>query len=146
MWVSYSFLCLTVFFLILNRISSIELACQWRGFWKLGLASAKAAISTVRQFTTDQSPSGEYEPVMDSENEKSEVEEESRIAVWMWAPGVAALAVTAALFTCWQFSMSPVEAILALVFSFCMSLVAIQATGATGMLQPVACPFRRRSS
>ena len=50
----------------------------------------------------------------------------------MWAPGAFALVVLAVLLTYWQFNMPLLESLLALVLAFGMSLVAIQATGATG--------------
>lgn len=63
---------------------------------------------------------------------KNEALEEEDITTWMWAPGAVVLVAVAVLLTYMEFDMSPLEAILALFLSFCMSLVAIQATGATG--------------
>ncbi|TIC91778.1 putative oligopeptide transporter [Colletotrichum higginsianum] len=68
------------------------------------------------------------------ENDKEAAErglEEEDIATWMWAPGACVLVILAVLLTYWQFDMPLLESVLALVLSFGMSLVAIQATGAT---------------
>ena len=52
----------------------------------------------------------------------------------MWAPGLVILGILAVLLTHILFDMSPLESILALLLSYMLSLVAIQATGATGTL------------
>ena len=50
----------------------------------------------------------------------------------MWAPGVVVLVILAGVALQLQFEMSVLEVLLALFLSFCLSLVAIQSTGATG--------------
>ncbi|GJC97743.1 oligopeptide transporter [Colletotrichum higginsianum] len=84
--------------------------------------------------------SGQYDILADQdmqatvENDKEAAErglEEEDIATWMWAPGACVLVILAVLLTYWQFDMPLLESVLALVLSFGMSLVAIQATGAT---------------
>lgn len=56
------------------------------------------------------------------------------IPTWMWAPGLLVVIIAACLVTKLQFNMSILETLLALTLAFILSLVAIQATGATGKL------------
>ncbi|KAI0123400.1 OPT oligopeptide transporter protein-domain-containing protein [Xylariales sp. AK1849] len=127
-------------------VAFVELACQWRVFWKFSVISIKAIFATFRRLLPkmEKHPSYEYDIVAGEEkvvgqDDASEIPpptehgavEEEDIATWMWAPGALALVVLAILLTYMEFDMSPLEAVLALFLSFCMSLVAIQATGAT---------------
>ncbi|KAH9990676.1 OPT oligopeptide transporter protein-domain-containing protein [Xylariaceae sp. FL0662B] len=115
-------------------VAFVELGCQWRVLWKLGLVSAKATTSLVRRLmprrlsyeytvvgTEDKTPQEISQSVHDNED----------ITTWMWAPGVIVLVILAGIVTKLQFEMTFLEALLALFLSFCLSLVAIQATGAT---------------
>lgn len=61
------------------------------------------------------------------------------IEIWMWLPGLLVVVFAAMLIMHVQFSMPLLEAAVALILSFSMSLVAIQATGATGT--PSRCVF-----
>lgn len=54
------------------------------------------------------------------------------IELWMWAPGLVIVTFAALVILHSQFSMPFLEAVVTLVLSFSMSLIAIQATGATG--------------
>ncbi|KAI0016895.1 OPT oligopeptide transporter protein-domain-containing protein [Xylariomycetidae sp. FL0641] len=71
-----------------------------------------------------------YEAITEEVTESPETDQEG-IATWMWAPGLTVVVVLAMMLTYWQFDMTPLESVLALILAFCMSLVAIQATGAT---------------
>ncbi|EFQ35646.1 hypothetical protein CGRA01v4_09830 [Colletotrichum graminicola] len=123
-------------------VAFAELGCQWRLFWNLTLISSKAASARLLRLLMRfrRRSSDNYEILSDEdtqvtvENEKEEATkemEENDIATWMWAPGACILVVLAVLLTYLQFSMPLLESVLALVLSFGMSLVAIQATGAT---------------
>ncbi|KAJ3494976.1 hypothetical protein NLG97_g3720 [Lecanicillium saksenae] len=53
------------------------------------------------------------------------------IEQWMWFPGLLVVVFVAIIVMHFQFSMPLLEAAVALILSLCMSLIAIQATGAT---------------
>ncbi|CCF38542.1 hypothetical protein CH063_09600 [Colletotrichum higginsianum] len=123
-------------------VALAEPCCQWRLFWNLALISSKAASARLVGLLMRYRPrsSGQYDILADQdmqatvENDKEAAErglEEEDIATWMWAPGACVLVILAVLLTYWQFDMPLLESVLALVLSFGMSLVAIQATGAT---------------
>ncbi|KAI1378902.1 OPT oligopeptide transporter protein-domain-containing protein [Hypoxylon crocopeplum] len=115
-------------------VAFVEFSSQWRAFGKLAVACAKAAISQVRRLVR-QHTSYEYTIVVDGDkndqDEKSSDDDKGDIATWMWAPGVVALIILTGVVAKLQFEMPLLEAMLALFLSFCLSLVAIQATGAT---------------
>ncbi|KAK1981466.1 OPT oligopeptide transporter protein-domain-containing protein [Colletotrichum cereale] len=123
-------------------VAFAELSCQWRLFLNLGLVSLRAAMATLRRLFDKYRwrSSNEYNLLSDQDhNGTGEIEKEPEekrvqdqgIATWMWAPGVCALVILAVLLTRWQFNMPLIESLLALFLSFGMSLVAVQATGAT---------------
>ncbi|KAI1078854.1 OPT oligopeptide transporter protein-domain-containing protein [Whalleya microplaca] len=115
-------------------VAFVELSCQWRVLWKFGLLSAKATTSIIRRLLP-RHVSYEYSIVEDEGKTTHElphsVHDNQDIATWMWAPGVIILIILAGVLTKLQFEMSFLEALLALFLAFCLSLVAIQATGAT---------------
>lgn len=55
----------------------------------------------------------------------------------MWAPGLSLVLLMACIVTKLQFHMSILETLLALCLAFCLSLLAVQATGATGRCHAV---------
>lgn len=52
----------------------------------------------------------------------------------MWGPWLALLVVVGCVTTKLQFGMGVLETLLSLLLAFCLSLVASQATGATGRI------------
>ncbi len=78
-------------------------------------------------------PSFQYAAVDQELDQMSEKPKPTNdIELWMWLPGLV-LVIFAALFILHSlFSMPLLEAAVALVLSLSMSLIAIQATGATG--------------
>jgi hypothetical protein len=109
------------------------LACQWRIFWQLSVVSIKALWASIQHLARYELVSGEEKPDQQADADESPLNEDEDIATWMWGPGAVVLVILAVVLTYTQFEMSPLESLLALILSFCMSLVAIQATGATGM-------------
>ncbi|KAI0505383.1 OPT oligopeptide transporter protein-domain-containing protein [Xylaria bambusicola] len=114
-------------------VAFVELACQWRILWKFAVLSTMVTISTIRPIFQGRLFSG-YNLVESKEEtgaESSPQENRGDIARWMWAPGVVVLVVLAGVVAPLLFEMSALETLLALFLSLCLSLVAIQATGAT---------------
>jgi hypothetical protein len=56
------------------------------------------------------------------------------IQLWMWLPGLAMVILLSCIVTRFQYDMPVRETLLALSLAFVLSLIAIQATGATGMI------------
>lgn len=77
--------------------------------------------------------SGSDEINSQDENRHDNGTQVAEIATWMWAPGLAAVVIIGCTITAAQFDMTVWATLLSLVLAFFMSLVAIQATGATGM-------------
>ncbi|WEW57180.1 hypothetical protein PRK78_002642 [Emydomyces testavorans] len=107
--------------------SRIELACQWRVFWTLvrdlARVLAKWVTSKLRK---------DYRYTILSENDKDEAKSaDVSITAWMWAPGLLVVVVLACPVMKFQYGMSIAETLLALILAFFLSLLAIQATGAT---------------
>jgi hypothetical protein len=64
--------------------------------------------------------------------EKPDPADSDRVRLWMWLPGVILVIVLSCPALKAQFGMSYVMTLLSLFLAFGMSLLAIQATGATG--------------
>lgn len=120
---------------------STELACQWRIFWRLSVAATRNLKATFKAIYAHVQPRPYHiiqgEEAIDDEKEleagpNDMTSQSTDIPTWMWAPGLIALIILAGVVSKLQFGMSPFEATFALFLAFCMSLVAIQATGATG--------------
>lgn len=117
-----------------------ELACQGKTFWKLAITATRN-LKTVFKVIAGHVLPWPYHLIQDETiDDEKELEDgpntmtshNADIPTWMWAPGLVALVILAGVVAKLQFGMSPFEAIFALFLAFCMSLVAIQATGATG--------------
>lgn len=105
--------------------ASVELFCQWRVIW-IAFRGLWQAFKTRRQkgyaYT---SINGEKIPA-----------NEDNIRLWMWLPGLVVVIVVTCFITSVQFEMSVAETLLALTLAFLLSLLAIHASGATG-LKPI---------
>ncbi|RYP05868.1 hypothetical protein DL764_003511 [Monosporascus ibericus] len=106
-------------------VAFMELACQWRGFW----ACASSCISSTYR------PSFKTHSYrrLDQQEQSGEKPhgENLQITARMWAIPLAIVVILACWVTKMEFGMSVVETILALLLAFVMSMVTIQATGAT---------------
>lgn len=73
-----------------------------------------------------------YSPLGNGEGEGNESKKVNDIKTWMWLPGLVVVVVLVCVVMALQFSMPVAETLLALTMAFILSLLAIQATGATG--------------
>lgn len=112
-----------------------ELAMQWRIFWVLGCD----LFATIQRFLPNSLLSKHrYQVVTRSEHISNVRREENEISYRMWLPGLVVVIVLACLVTRLQYGMSILESLLALLLAFVLSLIAIQATGATGEYPPMS--------
>lgn len=85
-----------------------------------------------------QTPQPQYEPIEQETPAISEKRQDlNELALQMWLPGLVFVVLAAIVILRIQFDMPVFEAVVALALSFCLTLVAIQATGATGKLIPI---------
>ncbi|KAJ0423298.1 OPT superfamily oligopeptide transporter [Aspergillus carlsbadensis] len=103
-----------------------ELACQWRVIWIVLRDGSILAVNWVRQklgrgyaYTSLEQP------------EKSDSDLDQCVGLWMWLPGVILVVMLSCPILEAQFGMSYGMTLLSLFLAFGMSLLAIQATGAT---------------
>ncbi|KAE8381144.1 OPT oligopeptide transporter protein-domain-containing protein [Aspergillus bertholletiae] len=100
-----------------------ELFCQWRAIWI-------AACSLWKTFKTRrQQREYTYTAIGGEKN----LSKEDDIRLWMWLPGLIGIIVATCFITSVQFEMSVAETLLALTLAFLLSLLAIHASGATGL-------------
>jgi len=111
-------------------VAFIEIACQWRVLWVLAKNSVEAARSAVSMMRGDTDRQSYDYTALDEQDDGSEGNQQ--IATKMWAPGLVVLVVLGCIATKLQFDMGILETLLSLTLAFVLSLVAIQATGATG--------------
>jgi len=111
-------------------VAFIEIACQWRVLWVLAKNSVEAARSAVSMMRGDTDRQSYDYTALDEQDDGSEGNQQ--IATKMWAPGIVVLVVLGCIATKLQFDMGILETLLSLTLAFVLSLVAIQATGATG--------------
>ncbi|KAL3459685.1 OPT superfamily oligopeptide transporter [Aspergillus heterothallicus] len=103
-----------------------ELACQWRVMWIVLRDGAILITNWVKQ------KFGEgYAYTSLKQPEKSETEANRGLALWMWLPGVVFVVVLSCPVLKAQFGVPYSMTLLSLLLAFGMSLLAIQATGAT---------------
>ncbi|KAM3505695.1 hypothetical protein MY10362_002785 [Beauveria mimosiformis] len=111
-------------------VAFLELLCQSNKIWKLASTAITGLLQPLvrRRNTT----SSQYEAVDQDPHQTSEKPVlNNDIESWMWLPGLIVVIVAALFIFFFQFSMPLLEAVVALVLSLSMTLIAIQATGAT---------------
>lgn len=126
--------------------SFAELICQWRTFllsakvlWKAMLPFSRRVLDAMPQWTSYQEvPEVKYHrPAHVSEDTEERVlhpdpSTEQQVTIWMWMPGLVAVMFATCAVMKTEFDMPISEILLALFLAFFFSLLAIQATGATG--------------
>ncbi|EGX94287.1 oligopeptide transporter [Cordyceps militaris CM01] len=111
-------------------VAFLELLCQSSKIWSLVSAAITGWLPPLLRRSTDAIEYTVVEQEPDQLDEKP-VAARNDIELWMWLPGLLVVIVAALLILRLQFSMPLLEAALALVLALSMSLIAIQATGAT---------------
>ncbi|EIT75197.1 putative membrane protein [Aspergillus oryzae 100-8] len=107
-----------------------ELFCQWRVIW----IAARGFWQTLK---TRRQKEYTYTTIGGEKN----LANEDDIRLWMWLPGLVVIIVVTCFITSVQFEMSVAETLLALTLAFLLSLLAIHASGATG-LRTLSCSSR----
>ncbi|KAJ5801824.1 uncharacterized protein N7518_003892 [Penicillium psychrosexuale] len=104
-------------------VALTELLCQWCTMFQRSHVSMLRLLKRIwsRKF---------YVPVP-SEEGKDDEKNPDQIASWMWAPGLLVAVVITIMSMQLAFDISPIRTIIVLGLAFFLSLVAIQATGAT---------------
>ncbi|XWW97687.1 hypothetical protein V2A60_005673 [Cordyceps javanica] len=109
-----------------------ELLCQSSKIWQLVYAAMTALVR--KHYRRPSKDSYEY-IVIDQGPEPAQTGgkpvAKTDIELWMWLPGLVVVTAAAIVILYSQFNMPLLEAVVALVLSLSMSLIAIQATGAT---------------
>ncbi|OAA74700.1 oligopeptide transporter [Akanthomyces lecanii RCEF 1005] len=108
-------------------VAFLELLCQSSKICTLVATAMKGLL--VRGASDH---SFQYAAVSQDPGQLSEkIKAKDGIELWVWLPGLGIVMLAAVVILHFQFSMPFLEAIVALILSFSMSLIAIQATGAT---------------
>ncbi|OAA74189.1 oligopeptide transporter [Cordyceps fumosorosea ARSEF 2679] len=107
-------------------VAFLELLCQSGKIWKL---LSTAVMGLLRKPRKDDFA---Y-TVVDQDPDETKEKPASRpdIELWMWLPSLVVVVVAALVILYFSFNMPLLEAVLALFLALSMSLIAIQATGAT---------------
>ncbi|KLJ06714.1 hypothetical protein EMPG_17791 [Blastomyces silverae] len=108
-------------------VALAELACQWRVFWIIARDSTRAMLEI---FSRLRGGNHRYTLMMEKDEDDIGPSKDS-VKVWMWLPGLIAIVAIACPALKYQFGMKVTESLLALFLAFVLSLMAIQATGAT---------------
>ncbi|UPX18778.1 uncharacterized protein EKO05_0009069 [Ascochyta rabiei] len=117
-------------------VAFLKLAFQGRVLWNLLRTSAVASIPVIArligrtQYDYTRLESGNGNETEDEETPCSEKNE--AFSLTAWGSSLLFVIVAACILTKSQFQMSILETVVALVLAFLMSLITIQATGATG--------------
>ncbi|TQV94650.1 oligopeptide transporter [Cordyceps javanica] len=113
-------------------VAFLELLCQSSKIWQLVYAAMTALVR--KHYRRPSKDSYEY-IVIDQGPEPAQTGgkpvAKTDIELWMWLPGLVVVTAAAIVILYSQFNMPLQEAVVALVLSLSMSLIAIQATGAT---------------
>ncbi|KAM3464681.1 hypothetical protein MY5147_000579 [Beauveria neobassiana] len=111
-------------------VAFLELLCQSNKIWKLIYTAITGLLQPLlrrRSTTSFQYAAVDQDP--DRTNEKPVPNND--IELWMWLPGLIVVVIVALFILFFQFGMPLLEAVIALVLSLSLTLIAIQATGAT---------------
>ncbi|PGH05441.1 hypothetical protein GX51_02965 [Blastomyces parvus] len=108
-------------------VALAELACQWRVFWIIARDSTRAMSEIFSRLR-----GGNHRYTLMIEKDEDDIgPSKDSIKVWMWLPGLISIIAIACPALKYQFGMKVTESLLALSLAFVLSLMAIQATGAT---------------
>ncbi|CEJ87260.1 Putative Oligopeptide transporter [[Torrubiella] hemipterigena] len=111
-------------------VAFLELLCQSKTIWKFLLTLTKKMSQSLINLV--QTPQPRYEPIEQETPVISEKRQDLKeLTLQMWLPGLVCVVLSAIVILRIQFKMPVFEAVVALAMSFCLMLVAIQATGAT---------------
>ncbi|PLB53361.1 OPT superfamily oligopeptide transporter [Aspergillus steynii IBT 23096] len=110
--------------------SLTELACQWRLIWTLLRDFTRTLLQWVAQMLPERS---NYRYTILSEPGSSDTlsDKDEGIKTWMWLPGLLFVVAVSCPILKVEYGMPIAETLLALFLAFVLSLLAIQATGAT---------------
>ncbi|KAJ6784141.1 hypothetical protein PWT90_04171 [Aphanocladium album] len=113
-------------------VAFLELLCQSSRIWQFISSTMKGVLQPLLYGVSDR-PVRYTEINQDGDDIPEKPAPKPEIERWMWLPGLLVVILVAVMVMHFQFSMPVLEAAVALVLSLCMSMIAIQATGATGL-------------
>jgi hypothetical protein len=77
----------------------------------------------------------EHSQIDGNQNGRDSCPDHEQVSLWMWLPGLLATLVMACIVLRFRFSMPLPEILLAMFLAFFFSFLAIQSTGATGVIK-----------